>query len=92
MQAAYWLGSGIEPRQWDRFVRVSQSSRHEGSLPCKSFPGHEFDTADDDGDDVNDFGRGARAAEGAGLENRCGLRFTVGSNPTLSAFLVARDF
>jgi len=28
--------------------------------------------------------RGARAVERAGLENRCGLRVTVGSNPTLS--------
>ena len=28
--------------------------------------------------------RGARAAEGAGLENRCGACVTVGSNPTLS--------
>ena len=30
--------------------------------------------------------RGARAAEWAGLENRCGLRVTEGSNPSLSAF------
>jgi hypothetical protein len=29
--------------------------------------------------------RGARAVEWDGLENRCGLRATVGSNPTLSA-------
>jgi hypothetical protein len=32
--------------------------------------------------------RGARAAEWGGLENRCGFRVTVGSNPTLSAFLL----
>ena len=29
--------------------------------------------------------RGARVADWGGLENRCGLRTTVGSNPTLSA-------
>ena len=29
--------------------------------------------------------RGARAVEWDGLENRCGSRATVGSNPTLSA-------
>ena len=29
--------------------------------------------------------RGARAVESGGLENRCGLTATVGSNPTLSA-------
>ena len=29
--------------------------------------------------------RGARVAEWGGLENRCSLRATVGSNPTLSA-------
>ena len=29
--------------------------------------------------------RGARAADRAGLENRCGRKFTEGSNPSLSA-------
>ena len=29
--------------------------------------------------------RGARVDDWGGLENRCGLRTTVGSNPTLSA-------
>ncbi len=33
--------------------------------------------------------RGARAAEWGGLENRCGFRVTVGSNPTPSASNVA---
>jgi hypothetical protein len=31
--------------------------------------------------------KGARVVESAGLENRCGLRATVGSNPTPSAKL-----
>ena len=31
------------------------------------------------------FGRDAGVVERGGLENRCGLRATVGSNPTLSA-------
>ena len=37
--------------------------------------------------------RGARVDDWGGLENRCGLRATVGSNPTLSAlrFLIS-DF
>jgi hypothetical protein len=34
---------------------------------------------------VLQFGRGVRAAEGDGLENRCWLKPTVGSNPTPSA-------
>jgi hypothetical protein len=32
--------------------------------------------------------RGARVVEWDGLENRCGLRATVGSNPTLSAHCI----
>ena len=37
--------------------------------------------------------RGAGAAEQAGLENRSGGNSTVGSNPTLSAYLLTfRDY
>ena len=35
--------------------------------------------------------RGARVVESGGLENRCTRKGTVGSNPTLSATLIA-DF
>src|SRR5690606_6052836 len=38
-----------------------------------------------DEDSLSPCRRGVREAEGAGLENQCGLRLTVGSNPTLSA-------
>jgi hypothetical protein len=35
--------------------------------------------------------RGARVAEWDGLENRCGFRVTVGSNPTLSARTIRHE-
>ena len=35
----------------------------------------------------NDVRRGARVVEWGGLENRCGLAVTEGSNPSLSAIL-----
>ena len=34
--------------------------------------------------------RGARVVEWDGLENRCGCKLTVGSNPTLSANISSR--
>ncbi len=39
-----------------------------------------------------DMRRGAGVVERGGLENRCALAGTVGSNPTLSATCVVRNF
>ena len=87
--------AGLDPKNLARCL-AQNDGRHETSRDFGILkPLEESDYSDSEKSrkikDLSDKNRvkstsrrGARAAEGAGLENRCGACVTVGSNPTLS--------